>query len=144
MKLLQCIISVHNLIFWECTIFMKYGSRRICVRLSRINSHWWTPNELTREFSSNMAGIELSRKIAILFWKAFHGFSWKLSIKCDDLSWKLMAVCGTICWIKVIFAGMIYEIFESDEFVCQKMPTFVIVREKTSKLISQKIMNDGE
>ena len=33
---------------------------------------------------------------------------------------------------------------KSDEFVCQKRPTFVIVREKPSKLISWKMMNDGE
>ena len=64
------------------------------------------PNEFARELSriivkddGNWQIItiivhELSQKIAILIRTVFHGFSWKLFIKCDDLSRKLMVFHG--------------------------------------------------
>ena len=55
---------------------------------------------------------EISRKIAILIRTVFHGFSWKLSIKYDELSRKLMGFHGSVHRDKLILAGRIYEFFE--------------------------------
>ncbi len=42
----------------------------------------------------------------------FHGLSWKLFVKCDDLSRRLMVVHGLIHQGKLILAKRIYETFE--------------------------------
>ena len=54
---------------------------------------------------------EISRKInAILIRTIFHGFSWKLFVKCDDLWRKLMAVYGLIHWGKLTLSGRIIDL----------------------------------
>ena len=117
-------------------------------KLSSVTRHFafwmfFSKKKMSSQYQLPLEGILLGSTLTSLplnFTEVGHIVQWvsQLLLDVPDMSGKFWKCSNCL------FILDLEVFFKSDEFVCQKTPTFVIVCEKPSKLLSRKMTNNGE